>query len=132
VPPTSTFSWVTCGEVGPLVIDEAGESDLLEGRNLPPLGAPDGLGDVVTRTRRLVDGDRLVLASDGVLSRTSTAAEAFGTQGVVDAVRDAPFASAAGAVSSIEATLRSMSDEDLTDDATIVVLVPVLREANGD
>ncbi len=132
VPPTSTFTWVTCGEIGPLVIDATGESDLLEGRNLPPLGAAGGLGEVVTRTRRLVDGDRLVLASDGVLERTSTAAEAFGTQGVVDAVRDAPFASAAGAVSSIEATLRSMSDAELTDDATIVVLVPVLRDANGD
>ena len=129
VPPTSTFSWISCGEVGPIVIDEYGEVDLLEGKNLPPLGAADGLGRIEARTRTLSDGDRLVLASDGVLSRTSTDAEAFGIQGVVDSVRDAPFASAAGAVSSIEATLRAMSDDDLTDDATLVVLVPVLAEA---
>jgi serine phosphatase RsbU (regulator of sigma subunit) len=129
VAPTSTFSWISCGELGPVLVDEQGESDLLEGENLPPLGCAGGLGDAVVRTRTLAAGDRLVLASDGVLERTSTAAEAMGIQGVIDAVRDAPFASAAGAVSSIEATLRAMGDEDLTDDATLVVLVPVRSEA---
>jgi serine phosphatase RsbU (regulator of sigma subunit) len=128
VPPTSTFSWVTCGELGPIVVDARGDGDLMEGRNLPPLGAEAGLGTIVPRSRRLADGDRLVLASDGVLDRTTTDAEPFGIQGVVDAIRDAPFASAAGAVSSIEAVLRSLSDEDLTDDATLVILAPVLPE----
>jgi serine phosphatase RsbU (regulator of sigma subunit) len=131
VPPTSTFSWVSCGELGPIVVDARGDGDLLEGPRLPLLGFPGGLGKIAARSRRLADGDRLVLASDGVLERVSTRAEAFGTQGIVDAVRDAPAASAAGAVASIEAALRTMSDEHLADDATLVVLAPVLTSQNG-
>jgi AcrR family transcriptional regulator len=71
VPPTSTFSWISCGELGPIVVDAHGEADLLSGPQLPPLGAVDGLGDVTVRERRLTDGDRLVLVSDGVLDRTA-------------------------------------------------------------
>jgi serine phosphatase RsbU (regulator of sigma subunit) len=126
VPPTSTFSWISCGELGPIVIDARGEPDLLSGPQAPPLGAPGGLGDMEVRTRRLVDGDRLVLASDGVLERTSGDGKALSMEGVVDAVRDAPYASAAGAVSAVEAVLRAMSDDELIDDATIAVLTPVL------
>jgi serine phosphatase RsbU (regulator of sigma subunit) len=127
VPPTSTFSWVSCGELGPIVVDAEGEADLLEGHQLPPLGAVDGLGDVEVRERRLVDGDRLVLVSDGVLERTTEDGKALSIEGVVDAIRDAPFSSAAGAVSAVEAVVRAMNDDKLVDDATIAVLTPVLR-----
>ena len=89
----------------------------------------EGLGDVAVRTRRLADGDRLALVSDGIIERTSPEGKALSIEGVVDAIRDAPFASAAGAVSAVEAVLRTMSDEDLLDDATIAVLTPVLRPA---
>jgi AcrR family transcriptional regulator len=131
VPPTSAFHWVTCGELGPIVVDAAGRGDLLEGPRLPPLGAPGGLGQVRVRSRRLHDGDRLVLASDGVLARTSTPSEGFDFQGVVDAVRGAPPGSAAGAVRAIEAALRAGGDERLLDDATLVVLAPVLAEEDS-
>jgi serine phosphatase RsbU (regulator of sigma subunit) len=127
VPPTSTFSWISCGELGPIVVDGRGEADLLAGHQLPALGAVGGLGDVAVRSRSLADGDRLVLVSDGVLERTNPDGRALSIEGVVDAVRDAPFASAAGAVSAVEAVVRAMSDEDLLDDATIAVLTPVLR-----
>ena len=124
VPPTATFSWVSCGELGPVVVSADGRADLLEGGRRPPLGAPEGLGEVTPRTRRLAMGDRLVLASDGVLDHTTGPDEPFGIQGVVDAVRAAPHGSAAGAVSAIEATLGASADR-LIDDATLVVLVPV-------
>jgi serine phosphatase RsbU (regulator of sigma subunit) len=127
VPPTSTFTWISCGELGPIVVDARGEADLLEGHHLPALGTADGLGDVEVRERRLVDGDRLVLVSDGIIDRTTEAGGALSIAGVVDAIRDAPFASAAGAVSAVEAVVRAMSDEELLDDATIAVLTPVLR-----
>jgi serine phosphatase RsbU (regulator of sigma subunit) len=127
VPPTSTFSWVSCGELGPIVVDAHGEADLLAGHQLPELGAIEGLGDVEIRERRLVDGDRLVLVSDGVLERTTEDGKALSIEGVVDAIRDAPFASAAGAVSAVEAVVRAMNDERFLDDATIAVLTPVLR-----
>ena len=127
--PTSTFTWISCGERGPIVVDGQGEADLLEGHQLPRLGAVEGLGDVAVRTRRLADGDRLALVSDGIIERTSPEGRALSIEGVADAIRDAPFASAAGAVSAVEAVVRAMSDEDLLDDATIAVLTPVLRPA---
>jgi serine phosphatase RsbU (regulator of sigma subunit) len=129
VPPTSSFTWISCGELGPIVVDAHGEADLLKGHQLPPLGAVDGLGEVTVRTRKLSDGDRLVLVSDGIIDRTTPDGKALSIEGVVDAIRDAPFASAAGAVSAVEAVVRAMSDEELIDDATIAVLTPVLRPA---
>jgi serine phosphatase RsbU (regulator of sigma subunit) len=131
VPPTSTFSWISCGELGPIVVDARGDGDLLEGHRHPALGGEQVLGDLVVRTRTLADGDRLVLVSDGVVDRTFPEGRALEIDGVVDAIRDAPFASAAGAVSAIEAVLRSMSDDELVDDATIAVLTPVLRPSEG-
>lgn len=130
VPPTSTFSWISCGELGPIVVDAGGEADLLPGHQLPPLGAVDGLGEVTVRTRRLADGDRLVLVSDGIVDRTADG-RALSIEGVVDAIRDAPFASAAGAVSAVEAVVRAASEEELLDDATIAVLTPVLTPGPG-
>ena len=98
VPPTSTFSWISCGELGPIVVDGRGRGDLLEGHRLPPLGRLDEDAELSVRTRRLEDGDRLVLVSDGIVDRTYPEGNALSIDGVVDAVRDAPFASAAGAV----------------------------------
>jgi serine phosphatase RsbU (regulator of sigma subunit) len=129
VPPTSTFSWISCGELGPIVVDGDGEGDLLEGHRLPPLGRLEEAEEIAVRTRRLADGDRLVLCSDGVVDRTYPEGSALRIEGVVDAVRDAPFSSAAGAVSAVEAVLRAMSPDALLDDATIVVLTPVRRPA---
>jgi hypothetical protein len=81
VPPTSTFSWISCGELGPIVVDADGNGDLLDGPRLAVLGSEDGLGKIAARNRRLADGDRLVLASEGVLDRTLMSAEVFGTRG---------------------------------------------------
>jgi serine phosphatase RsbU (regulator of sigma subunit) len=131
VPPTSTFSWISCGELGPIVVDARGNGDLLEGPRHPRLGGEEELGEIVVRTRKLTDGDRLVLVSDGVVDRTYPEGNALTIDGVVDAIRDAPFASAAGAVSAIESVLRSMSEAELLDDATIAVLTPVLRPSAG-
>jgi hypothetical protein len=72
---------------------------------------------------------RLVLVSDGIIDRTSPDGRALSIEGVVDAIRDAPFASAAGAVSAVEEVVRTVSDEELLDDATVAVLTPVLRSA---
>ncbi len=127
VPPTSTFSWISCGELGPIVVNGKGEGDLLEGHRLPPLGQLDEDAELVARERRLEDGDRLVLVSDGIVDRAYPEGNALSIDGVVDAVRDAPFASAAGAVSAVEAVIHDMNPDELLDDATIAVLTPVLR-----
>ena len=126
VPPTSTFSWITCGEIGPVLIAADGTGEVLPYSTPSPLGDPSGFTVPQLHSRRLADNDRVALVSDGVLERTSTTEEVFGSQGVIDAVRDAPVGSAAGAVRSIEATLHTMNESELVDDATVVVLVPVL------
>lgn len=126
VAPTSTFSWISCGELGPIVVDAQGVGDLLEGPRLPELGAARPIGEIAVRSRRLLDGDRLVLASDGIVNRTYPDGRDLSIEGIVDAIRDAPSASAAGAVSAVESVVRAMSDEALVDDATIAVLTPVL------
>jgi serine phosphatase RsbU (regulator of sigma subunit) len=127
VPPTSTFSWISCGELGPIVVNGRGEGDLLEGHRLPALGQLGEDAELVVRERRLEDGDRLVLVSDGIVDRAYPEGNALSIEGVVDAVRDAPFASAAGAVSAVEAVIHDMNPDELLDDATVAVLTPVLR-----
>jgi len=127
VPPTSTFSWISCGELGPIVVNGRGEGDLLEGHRLPPLGQLEEDAELIVRERRLEDGDRVVLVSDGIVDRTYPEGNALSIEGVVDAVRDAPFASAAGAVSAVEAVIHDMNPDELLDDATVAVLTPVLR-----
>jgi serine phosphatase RsbU (regulator of sigma subunit) len=126
VPPTSTFTWISCGELGPIVVDGRGEGDLLEGHRLPPLGRLEDDAELAVRERRLADGDRLVLVSDGIVDRAYPEGNTLRIDGVVDAVRDAPFSSAAGAVSAVEAVIHAMSPDHLLDDATIAVLTPVL------
>ena len=62
---------------------------------------------------------------------TSPEGKTLSIDGVVQAIRDAPFASAAGAVSAVEPAVRATSDDDLADDATVAVLTPVLHTDVG-
>jgi hypothetical protein len=66
------------------------------------------------------------LVSDGIIDRADPDGNALSITGVVDAVRDAPSSSAAGALSAIEDVIRTRNPDDLLDDATIIVLTPVL------
>ena len=126
VAPTSTFSWITCGELGPIVIGSDGYGETMDPVSVPALGADGGLGELTARSRRLQDGELLLLASDGIIDRASPETGALTIDGVVRAVREGPFRSAAGALASVEERVRSLSEDPLEDDATIVVLAPVL------
>ena len=113
VPPTSTFSWISCGELGPIVVDGEGEGDLLEGHRLPPLGAVEEDAELVVRGAP-AGGRRPPRARlRRVVDRAYPEGNALSIEGVVDAVRDAPFASAAGAVSAVEAVIHDMSADEL-------------------
>lgn len=126
VAPTSTFSWISCGELGPIVIERDGYGETMDPSTVPALGADGGLGGLTARTRRLQDGELLVLASDGIIDRASPQTGALAIEGLVKAVREGPFRSAAGALASVEARVRNLNDEPLEDDATIIVLAPML------
>ena len=122
--PSSTFSWITCGEQRPLLIDERGELTELSGPTHDSLGLGAGEREFELASRRLSPGERLLLVSDGVLDRATHSGERFGTEGVRAALRGAPNAAPAETVRALEDALTATSRDPLEDDATIVVLAP--------
>jgi serine phosphatase RsbU (regulator of sigma subunit) len=120
---TSTIRWVTCGDHAPLLIDAGGELHVL-GDVLPLLGRKSFPSDPAVHERRLVDGDRLMLLSDAVLDRPTLDGGKLGLEGVREAVVKAPMASAAGTLRAVEDAVREAVEDPLSDDATVVVIVP--------
>jgi serine phosphatase RsbU (regulator of sigma subunit) len=121
--PASTITWLTCGEHAPILISEDGELEVL-GDVLPALGHPDMPPRAEPHHRRIAAGDRLLLLSDGVLDRPLLDGGTLGLEGILDAVMKAPAKSAAGTLRAIEDAVRRATKDPLSDDATVVVLVP--------
>jgi serine phosphatase RsbU (regulator of sigma subunit)/AraC-like DNA-binding protein len=122
--PSATFTWVTCGHQGPLLIDDRGRLEELPGPRHESLGVGSTRRRFAIQRRQLGPGDRLLLVSDGVLDRRTHAAQRFGLDGVQSAVRAASGASPAQTVRALEDALMARSEDPLEDDATIVVLAP--------
>jgi serine phosphatase RsbU (regulator of sigma subunit) len=121
--PTSTVRWVTCGDHAPILIDAAGQMEVL-GDVLPLLGKRGLPAQPAVNERRLVDGDRLLLLSDAIVDRPLLGGGTLGLEGVRAAVAKAPLASAAGTLRAVEDAVREAVQDALSDDATLVVLVP--------
>ncbi|MCZ4492469.1 MAG: SpoIIE family protein phosphatase [Conexibacter sp.] len=121
--PTSTVRWVTCGDHAPILIDAAGRMEVL-GDVLPLLGKRGLPAQPAVNERRLVDGDRLLLLSDAIVDRPLLGGGTLGLEGVRAAVAKAPLASAAGTLRAVEDAVREAVQDALSDDATLVVLVP--------
>jgi serine phosphatase RsbU (regulator of sigma subunit) len=121
--PTSTVRWVTCGDHAPILIDAAGRMEVL-GDVLPLLGKRGLPAQPEVNERRLVDGDRLLLLSDAIVDRPLLGGGTLGLEGVRAAVAKAPLASAAGTLRAVEGAVREAVQDALSDDATLVVLVP--------
>jgi serine phosphatase RsbU (regulator of sigma subunit) len=120
--PSATFRWITCGHQAPLLISAQGELRQLGGARHLALGLGDGQGFQV-ESRRLEAGERLLLLSDGVLTRRTRRNRPFGLAGVRAAVaRSGPGAPAT--VRALEDAISSASTDPLEDDATIVVFAP--------
>jgi serine phosphatase RsbU (regulator of sigma subunit) len=118
----STFTWITCGTPRPLHIDATGRLEVL-GAESPPLGTP-GPHPLGVGRLRLVPGDRIVLASDGILDRASGEGGRFGPEGIRRAAASSPAASASGTVKAIEDAVLAAGPDPLDDDATLIVLAP--------
>jgi serine phosphatase RsbU (regulator of sigma subunit) len=86
-----------------------------------------GLGEHARRftidRRRLEPGELLLLISDGVLDRRTSAGGSFGIAGVRAAVAGTHSA-AASTVRALEDAITAASSDPLEDDATIVVFAP--------
>jgi serine phosphatase RsbU (regulator of sigma subunit) len=127
--PASRLSWVTCGEVAPMVIRADGELELLDTGMVPRLGAPDMPARAEVQERRIEPGERVLLLSDGILGRQTVDGGTLGVAGVHAAAMKAPDASAAGTVRAIEDAVRESVVDPLGDDATLIVLVPADLDA---
>ncbi len=120
---SSTFSWISCGNPRPMRIDAAGGLEVL-GSQSPPLGTPEAHAFTVERIR-LSPGERIVLASDGILDRPTGRGTPFGTDGIRQAAAGVAPTSASGTVKAIEDAVLPASSEPLEDDATLIVLAPI-------
>jgi serine phosphatase RsbU (regulator of sigma subunit) len=120
-PVYAVFSWINCGHPPPLLL---GANDAAEELATPPdlpLGVFERTRRFHRHQRRLVDGDRLVLYSDGI-SRRRTDDGAFGTDGIVEAVSGAAGRSAAAAARATQEAVVRASEDPLPDDAAVLVL----------
>ena len=85
--------------------------------------------DKPVQSRRIGAGERLILLSDGVLNRPTLDGGTLGLEGIRNAVLKAPAESAAGTLRAIEDAVREAVDKPLSDDATVIVLVPARSTA---
>jgi serine phosphatase RsbU (regulator of sigma subunit) len=120
-PVYAVFSWINCGHPPPLLLHADGSVDELATQPDLPLGIFDRTRIFHRHQRRLLDGDRLVMYSDGI-SRRRTDDGPFGTDGIVTAVSSATARSATAAARAIQEAVVSASEDPLPDDAAVVVL----------
>ena len=119
-----TFRWVTCGEHAPILITAEGELEVLGDGVLPLLGKRGLPREPAVQERRMCDGERLLLLSDAIIHRPTVDGMTLGLPGIREAVTKAPLASAAGTLRAVEDAVREAVQDPLSDDATVVVLVP--------
>jgi serine phosphatase RsbU (regulator of sigma subunit) len=121
---TSTICWVTCGEHAPILVTAEGDLEVLGDGVLPLLGKRGLPAEPTVQERRMADGERLLLVSDAIIHRPTVDGEMLGLPGIREAVAKAPLASAAGTLRAVEDAVREAVQDPLSDDATVVVLVP--------
>jgi serine phosphatase RsbU (regulator of sigma subunit) len=119
-PASQRVEIANCGHVAPVVIrrDRGGEPlETKEGRGLGGRGRPDPGEQTVKLTR----GDRLVLVSDGVVTKGDGKA-GLGMRGLIDACLESSDATAADTVRKIHMAVLKASGGELSNDATAVCL----------
>jgi len=88
-----------------------------------PLGLLDRERRFRRHQRRLHDGERLILHSDGITARR-TPEGLFGLDGIERAVRSAPSRSATAIAKAIQEAVLAAAVDPLQDDAVAIVLAP--------
>ena len=120
-PVYSVFSWINLGHPPPLLVGADDTIEELATQPDLPLGLVERTRAFRRHQRRLADGDRLVLYTDGI-SRRRTVDGPFDTSGIAGAVRGARGHSATAAARAIQEAVVSASEDPLPDDAAVVVL----------
>ncbi len=119
---TSTLFWVTAGDLHPVLVDASGTMTQLRGPSIPELGGTPIDDLLQTSHHALRPDDRVLLLSDGV---TGSSTSALSDDELRDVLRLASGASPARTLNMLERAIREhQDDDDLHDDAMIVVLAP--------
>jgi AcrR family transcriptional regulator len=128
----SVFSWINCGHPPPLVAGADGSIEQLKTDSALPLGLFERDRRFTRHQRRVDDGERLILHSDGITARR-TPDGLFGLDGIERAVRSASGRSAPAIARAIQEAVLNAAVDPLQDDAVAVVLAPTRdRERVGE
>jgi len=126
----SSVSWIDCGHPPPLVLRPNNTIEQLSTEPGLPLGIFERERRFVRRQRRLEQGERLILHSDGITARR-TRDGLFGLDGIERAVRRAAGGSASAMARAIQEAVLEASEDPLQDDAVVVVLAPGVTDRTG-
>jgi serine phosphatase RsbU (regulator of sigma subunit) len=119
---TGTLRWLNCGHPPAYLIDGDGELSELDGPTHPSLGLGEADRSFRIAERQLRGGERLVLVTDGILSRQMEGGGTFGLDGLTAALATVDHPTAAATAMAIQQAVTQCWKEPLEDDATVVVM----------
>lgn len=119
---TASLTWVNCGHPNAYLVDIDGELMELEAPEHPPLGTRDTGSKFKPKSRQLHPGERLILLTDGIISRRMEGGGTFGVDGIKEALERADNPTAASTAMAIQQAVTDCWREPLEDDATVVVM----------
>lgn len=119
---TGTLTWVNCGHPNAYLVDLEDDLQELEAPEHPALGTGEGRRSFRTADRRIYPGERLILLTDGIISRRMEGGGTFGVDGLRDALGRAENPTAASTALAIQQAVTDSWREPLEDDATVVVM----------
>jgi serine phosphatase RsbU (regulator of sigma subunit) len=109
--------------VPPLLARPDGTVEELSSQPALPLGLADRERRFRRSQRPHEAGDRVVLYSDGISMRPTPEGR-FGREGIAQAMKSEPRASATATARAIQEAVVNASPEPLRDDAAVIVLAP--------
>ncbi len=119
---TASLTWINCGHPSAYLVDAEGQLGELEAPEHPSLGAAQQTPRYAPTSRQLRSGERLILVTDGIISRNMEGGGIFGVEGLEQALERADNPTASSTAMAIQQAVTDCWREPLEDDATVVVM----------